>query len=56
MNSLTYEKLPVLENIPTPNTHTQMTLENLGMALMTNCWYHSTIVYMRQLGFDMQGL
>jgi len=31
MNSVTSEKFPIIENKPTPNIHTQMTLENLRM-------------------------
>jgi hypothetical protein len=31
MNLLAFDGLPILENKPTPNTHIQMALENLGM-------------------------
>jgi hypothetical protein len=33
MNSLTFEKFPIIENKRTPNIHIQMTLENLRMDL-----------------------
>jgi hypothetical protein len=56
MNSLAYEKLPIPKNKLATNTHIQMTFKNLRMVINNNYWYHSTIIYMRQLNFGMQGL
>ncbi len=55
MNSLAYEKLPIPKNKPSTNTHIQITLKNLRM-VHNNYWYHSPIIYTRQLSFGMQGL
>jgi hypothetical protein len=56
MNSLAYEKLPTPKNKPSTNIHIQMTIKNLRMVINNNYWYHSPIIYTRQLSFSMQGL